>query len=550
MSIISGTSLADTKLQLVLKGETMNTNPYKVQGTAQAGMLGRTSVFGTLLRHLTKETPDHVSVIGPKLIGKSVLLKHLADHLAGQTQHYVASIYWDLRHHTPASDDDFKNRFAVEIRNALMPVLPAFAKELETVHDNPLEIIDSILRELERDSGKILMVMDDFDRILAGTKLSRNLWDSMRDIAQRSSLRLVTGSRKRLRELCKTEESKTSDFWNIFYDTPVQVAPFTQEETGDLLKPFNERNIVFENPAQAALFACTGGVPVLVSAVLSRIYENMKDGLTVSGVIVEDLSREIPGKCLDLLSELWDDCSFELQNCLTDLSKGDVPRKEISPETVQSLLNRGYITVSENMVKHGCRIMKAFAQKKQLGIESLRLLFGDRESFEKNIKNLLELRLNQCAAADSELYAFVARAVNDLTPSPKLCINGIRGIAELALDLILEKEIPGGVLEKQWIEGWKHAGETVFDEMHALKIPKKRNGQTHLLRLMTGTFRSEPVARYISKPTFLLVDFLQSVGDFGQHLEGNPVTVGFAASVCSAAIDLCEGLERELDCQA
>ncbi len=528
----------------------MNINPYKVQGTQSAGMLGRKPVFDKLLRHLTKATPDHVSVIGPKFIGKSVLLKHLAEYFTTANRHYIASIYWDLRHHTPCSDEDFKNRFADEIRDALRSVRPELAKELEHASDNMFEIIDIIFAELDKDNLKILIVMDDFDRILSGARLSRNLWDSMRDIAQHPSLRLVTGSQKRLRELCKTEDSKTSDFWNIFYDSPVQLGTFHTDEITDILKPFVERNITFEALAQEELYACSGGVPVLVCTVLSRIFDNMKDGLTVPGIIVRDVARGIPLDCHDLLSELWDDCPFELQNTLTDLIRGNIEQKQISPATILSLQNRGYIAVSDNMVSHGCGIMKEFAQTKKLGIENLRLLFGDREVFENNIKNFLEIRLQQCACFDKELYGFVARAVTDVTPAPRICLSGIRGIADRALDLILKKEIPDGALPKDWVEGWKHEGKTVYEEMQNYEIPRRRNGQCHLLRLMTGTLNSKPVAKYISKTTVLLVDFLQSVGDFGQHLEGNPVTVSFAASVCSAAIDLCESLGRELGSQA
>jgi hypothetical protein len=49
----------------------------------------------------------------------------------------------------------------------------------------------------------------------AGTGLTRILWDQLRSLGQKASLRLVTGSRCPLRELCKTEESRTSDFWEI-----------------------------------------------------------------------------------------------------------------------------------------------------------------------------------------------------------------------------------------------------------------------------------------------------------------------------------------------
>ena len=53
----------------------MADRPYEVLGARTAPMLGRRKQIERLLRHLTKQTPDHVSVIGPKYIGKTMLLK-------------------------------------------------------------------------------------------------------------------------------------------------------------------------------------------------------------------------------------------------------------------------------------------------------------------------------------------------------------------------------------------------------------------------------------------------------------------------------------------
>ncbi|OPX35665.1 MAG: hypothetical protein B1H11_08790 [Desulfobacteraceae bacterium 4484_190.1] len=85
-----------------------------------------------------------------------------------------------------------------------------------------------------------------------------------------------------------------------------------------------------------------------------------------------------------------------------------------------------------------------------------------------------------------------------------------------------------------------------MDEILDGKLPASLTGQCRLLQLMTGTQKSRPVAKFITKPTYLLIDHLQSVGHFGQHIKGNPVTLSFAASVCFTVIALCESLSRDL----
>ena len=70
-----------------------------------------------------------------------------------------------------------------------------------------------------------------------------------------------------------------------------------------------------------------------------------------------------------------------------------------------------------------------------------------------------------------------------------------------------------------------------------------------MLRLATGADNIRPLARLVTKPTALLVDALQSVGDFGQHREDFPessVSIGYASGVVMIAIELVEVLSRDL----
>ena len=56
-------------------------------------------------------------------------------------------------------------------------------------------------------------------------------------------------------------------------------------------------------------------------------------------------------------------------------------------------------------------------------------------------------------------------------------------------------------------------------------------------------------SKYVTRTTYLLVDHLQSVGDFGQHRRDYPetaISVGFAATVVLAAISLIESLMIDL----
>ena len=190
----------------------MTENPYQVLGASVPSMLGRAALVERIEGHLLKPTPDHVSVVGPAHYGKSVLLRHLADKHREGSSNYLTTVHIDLRRDTPTSDDAFKRRLAEEIRAALLPHRPELSELLEFEDEGIHALLVLVFDDLEKSDARLLVVLDGFDYALAGAGLTRNLWDQLRSLAQKTSLRFVTGSRRPLRELCRTEESRTSDF--------------------------------------------------------------------------------------------------------------------------------------------------------------------------------------------------------------------------------------------------------------------------------------------------------------------------------------------------
>ena len=174
-------------------------------------------------------------------------------------------------------------------------------------------------------------------------------------------------------------------------------------------------------------------------------------------------------------------------------------------------------------------------------------LLGTAAGFRTHVRFLLETRLEHVSegAGDEKLQGLVSMAVRDMAPEPEYALTWVRGIAERALDLVWETEIPDRKLPGEWTATWDAEGVRYLHEQG--KVPASRGQQCNLLRLATGTERTTRSTRYITKTTFLLIDHLHSVGNFGQHrTEGDGVTVGFAASVVLSAISLIECLGHDL----
>lgn len=514
-------------------------SPYQVLGTGIPPMLGRKQLFERLCRHLTKATPDHVCVVGHTLFGKSVLLNHLASHFKETTDHFVTSMYWDLRHGTPTTDDEFRARFAKCVKNALLPVQPELAEYLDVEDETLSDLLQLVFGELEESGRRLLAVLDGFDHILAGGGISRNLWDEMRALAQKTSLRLVTGSRRRLRELCKTEESRTSDFWEIFYDTPVPVGSFEDDDWEGFLVPFKERDVSIDGSALKEISNWTGGVPVLAAALAGRLLIEAPEGSELSKPKVDAAAESIIDDRRELLGALWDDCPIELQADLAALADEDLRLTEVPDDRKRDLELRGFARAPGNKLRSSCRLMAHYARQRAVEVDNLQSLFGNAERFESNVRALLELRLAQVTAVDQQLYGYVERAIRALHPEPGDAVVWARSITDRALDMVWGTELP----DKTLSEEWESVG-VKFDD--GGNFPASRGRQCAILRLITGTREHSSVAKAVTKRTCLLVDHLQNVGDWGQHRSQEEISLPVAASFCLSAIALCESLAHDL----
>ena len=551
-------------------------------------MLGRGALVRQIERHLLKPSPDHVSVVGPRHYGKSVLLRHLAGaYLLGPTGYrvlppdkpaelaganrwgpsdFLATVYIDLRHDTPGSDGAFRRRFAEEIKATFQPDLwgssdqPALwesfemfelSEYLDIENETSHESLDLVFTELEDRGARMLVVLDGLDYALTGTGLTRNLWDQLRSLAQKTSLRFVTGSRRPLRKLCKTEESRTSDFWEIFYDTPIRVAALDDSDWDAFLQPLLDAGCAFDESARKEIANWTGGVPLLVCALLQKLWEQYRGTPRLSKLEIDRAAGAVLGERRELLAELWDDCDVELRADLGALAAADIPVVDLSDGRRRALESRGFGRISKNRLRSSCRMMQHYAEERAPALADLTRLFGTAPDFEAHIRSLLELRLAQVAGqgVDRDLRESVSNAVRDIEPDPKHALIWIRSIADRALALIWDAELPRDrALPPKWIDEWRHAGVKSLPEDGG-KLPYGSGLQCGVLRLITGTDRVRRQSRYVTKTTSLLVDHLQSVGSFGQHRENFPetdVSVGFAAVGILAAISLVDNLTADL----
>ena len=512
-------------------------------------MLGRMALLQRIKRHLEKPSPDHVSVVGPRHYGKSVLLSHLAEEFRVGSSGYLTAAYVDLRRDPPRSDRDFKRRLAEEVKKALQPYRLDLAEWIDVKDENVHELLGLVLEELEGEDSRVLVVLDGFDYVLDRPNLTRNLWDQLRSLAQKTSLRFVTGSRLPLREICRTEESRTSDFWEIFFDSPVRVAALDQDDWDPFLQPLLDTECELDDSARKEITNWTGGVPLLVCGLLQEVWGQHR-GARISKPEIDAAAETILEGRRELLAELWDDCDIDLRADLGALADAEIRLTDISDDRRRTIEDRGFGRVSRNCIRRSCRLIQRYARQQAPALTDLKRLFGTSAGFETHISSLLELRLKKVSGenVDRNLRNYVKDAIKKID-DPEIAISGIRGIVERALVLIWNAELsPDRTLPPHWLDEWRHGGERNLPEDRG-KLPRGSGYQCRVLRLITGTKRISPHSRYVTKTTSLLVDHLHSVGNLGQHRGGYPetaVSIGFAAGIVLTAVSLVESLMSDL----
>jgi hypothetical protein len=513
-------------------------------------MIGRQALLRSLRAHLDKERPEHVSVLGPALYGKSVLLSELARLYASGRPGYLTSVYVDLRRGTPSTDEELRQRFAEGLGEGFRRTWPEGAELLSFEDVELQERLALVGRELAETEEEVLLILDGLDHVLANPGITSRVWDGLMAISSLPVLRIVTGSREPLRELCRTEEARSADFWEIFHDAPIVVGPFDEDDWDELLRPFGESDIEVASGARAAMLRWTGGIPVLTVALLESLWRETKAGTALSAEDIDARARRLLKRRRQLLLALWEDSSAEMKTDLADLTRRALRTREIPAGRLLKLERRGFVSQRGKRLEHASELMRELAAGEAPEVGGLNRLFGDQEHFDQNVRMLLEMRLSQTPVVDKALHGYVEQAIRSLQPEPRHALVWVRSIVDRALDLVWKHELGAGTqLPGAWIEEWKRAGFQRLPDDGYGRLPRERGRQLGTLRFATGSgVRGQSIQRLtrdVTRPTVLLLDHLHEVGNFGQH-QSDEVHRDFAVSVCLTAINLCAGLARDL----
>jgi hypothetical protein len=523
----------------------MPNRKFPVLGTSVPPMLGRDAIMRKMLSALTKSVPDHLQVVGPRFAGKTVLLHELVRRLQEIGTPYTAVLLWDLGHQTPETDELFMQRLVRELATALATNHGDYAEVLKSTEDKPYDCIVEVLEALKDEQAKVLAIMDGFDKPLSSGKLTRNLWDQLRELALKPSLRLVTSSRRTLRDLIRDSETLTSPLWGIFEPSPIRVGCFDENDLDAVLRQLPDLQLT--KGAQTELWNASNGFPVIMIEALNALCVLVRAG-EVNPDNVRAACEEAFPSLRDIVDLLWTDCSSSSQDLLRlVLEKGTLACAGIAHADTVTLVERGFVHQVGNNLQRPNRLLEKYLGEQPNEGSALARLFGAPEAYQQNLKGVLERRIAQIKGMNETLRRYLDRGTEDLPDHPNIFLTNVRGIVNQAFELIWSAELAGRRIPSDWIAVWKYNQEPRVEDLQTT-FPQGRQ-RVRLLQLMTGTERSKACAKHLTKGTYELMNAAHAFGDFGQHQEGAPIDYGTGYVALHLCIELAAALTRELPSQ-
>ena len=508
------------------------------------------TVWGDLIKAGTRSGSDNLTVIAPRWMGKTVLLKAVADRAIDDAESpYVIVLHWHLGHVCPTTDEEFISGLCQNLSDVMRSHSKDYSEYQLFLQNRSFSHLKEITDLLDEENEPLLMLWDGLDKPLGQENLSVHLWDQMRSLIDGKKHKIVTATRSPLDELIVNEKASTSEFWNLFKEQ--YIGPFNEADLESLLKT---ANLHFSNGGKKEVFNWTGGHPMLLLEILNCMaledYTSTISNENVVGVaegMVKDARRS--------LNSIWKECPVNAQEAFQLLvQNGESPILQIGKMATEALESRGLAVVRNRKAKPACHLMREHLGRTASDSGSLARLFAAQEDYRSNIGDVLRMRLEQIPIVDNSLRRWVDQSIQGIPDHPGDCLTNLTDVRDKALDLVMLNEF-GSNLEvpEDLVEYWKYNNRNqnkVVAELNGqgdFRLPNDRAMQIGLLQLLVGGAQGlASKAKSASKDTYEMISAIHGLRNRKEHGEREPISLSVAVSTIMICLTLLELLAKEL----
>jgi tRNA A-37 threonylcarbamoyl transferase component Bud32 len=233
-----------------------------------------------------------VSIIGPRKIGKTSLLFQLMRETIWQEiglDDNNLFVYLDCEVLGEGSHEVIFGIFAAEIAAVLSEWGLSSDATLEDAIDNPGRIsFEKAIRKLNRSNLRIVLILDEFERLSTNPELNVNFFNALRSAAGRYQVAFLTASAQPLIELTysgRSQEILSSPFFNIF--APIFMGMLSESDTYRLItEPVDRR---YPEATADFIYDLVGGHPLAVQVSCFHAFDDPEDLATIESKTLDEL---------------------------------------------------------------------------------------------------------------------------------------------------------------------------------------------------------------------------------------------------------------------
>jgi hypothetical protein len=275
-----------------------------------------------------------ISIVGPRKIGKTSLLFHLmrpeTQARLGLEAKYLF-VYLDCEVLGDGRSDEIFGQFALEMAAALedrqLPPEPT----LENAGAKPSRLaFEASVRQLNRRGLRVVLILDEFERLSANERLDVNFFNALRSAAGRYQLVYLTASARPLIQLTysgRSQEVLSSPFFNIF--APLFLGLLPAEDARRLIEePAARAGAPLSTELQDFILDLAGGHPLALQIAAFHALDHPADTDQIEREVMQELSAHF--------EYYWRNLSEPEQTTLRHLS--DLAERQGSDTTLRGLL--------------------------------------------------------------------------------------------------------------------------------------------------------------------------------------------------------------------
>lgn len=272
------------------------TNPYVSRGPVRRPEMffGRSHELNEIAAFL--QGNQSVSIIGPRKIGKTSLLFQLmrpANWPGWGLDEQNLFVYLDCEVLGEGDHSDIFGQLGQEMRLALeerdQPPEPALTRAVE----RPTRLaFEAAVRKLNQRGLRVVLILDEFERLSANAALDVNFFNALRSAAGRYQLVFLTASARPLIELTysnRSQEILSSPFFNIF--APLFLGPLAESEARRLMRePAQAAGIDWGPATEDFIFEFVGGHPLALQVACFHACDTPDDPAEIERRTAQELA--------------------------------------------------------------------------------------------------------------------------------------------------------------------------------------------------------------------------------------------------------------------